>query len=173
MIWPTSLRPQAWTGEGPIRHSTHTWHCLTCYLIQGKVKVKVSVTQSCPTLCNPMDCSPSGSSVHGILQARILEWLAIPFSRGSFWPKDRTQFSCTAGRFFTVWATRETLENICWMKEYCALLLQGKKAFLQTWSYTSLLSQCSKTAHSHPAVRNGETMIAPTLLPPSFADTDI
>ena len=44
--------------------------------------VKVLVGQSCPTFCNPMDCSASGSSVHGILQARILEWVAIPFSRG-------------------------------------------------------------------------------------------
>ena len=43
-----------------------------------------AVTQSCPTLCDPLDCSPPGSSVHGILQARILEWAAIPFSRGSF-----------------------------------------------------------------------------------------
>ena len=47
-----------------------------------KVKVK-PVTHSCPTLCNPMDCSPPGSSVHGILQTRILEWVAISFSRGS------------------------------------------------------------------------------------------
>ena len=48
------------------------------------MKVKVSVVQSCPTLCNPIDCSPPGSSVHGTLQARILEWVAIPFSRGIF-----------------------------------------------------------------------------------------
>ena len=67
----------------------------------------VSVAQSCPTLCNPMDCSPPGPFVHGILQARILEWVAILFSRGSSWPGDRNQVSCTAGRFFTVWATRE------------------------------------------------------------------
>ena len=69
--------------------------------------VCVSETQLCLTLCNPMDCSPPGSSVHGILQARILEWVAIPFSRGSFWPRDRIRVSCTAGRFFTTWATRE------------------------------------------------------------------
>ena len=49
--------------------------------------IKVLVTQSCPALCNPVDCSPPGSSIHGILQARILEWVAIPFSRGSFWPR--------------------------------------------------------------------------------------
>ena len=59
------------------------------------------VTQSCPALCDPMDCSLPGSSVHGILQARILEWVAIPFFRGYSQPKDRTQVSCTAGVLFT------------------------------------------------------------------------
>ena len=49
--------------------------------------------------CDPMDCSPPGSSVHGILQARTLEWVAIPFSRGSFQPRKRTLVSCTAGRW--------------------------------------------------------------------------
>ena len=58
-------------------------------------------------LCNPVDCSPQGSSDHGILQARILKWVAIPFSRGSSWPRDWTQVSCLASRFFTIWATRE------------------------------------------------------------------
>ena len=70
--------------------------------------------QSCLTLCKPMDCSPPGSSVHGILQARILEWVAIPFSRGSSWPRDWTQVSCIAGGFFTVWATRETHTRTFW-----------------------------------------------------------
>ena len=70
------------------------------------------VAQSCPTLCNPVDCSPPGSSVHGILQARILEWVAISFSRGSSWPRDRTQVSCIAGRRFNLWATREAQDGI-------------------------------------------------------------
>ena len=52
------------------------------------------VTKSCLTLCDPMDCSPSGSSVHGILPGRILEWVAISSSRGSFWPRDQTSVSC-------------------------------------------------------------------------------
>ena len=56
-----------------------------------------------------MDCSPPSSSVHGILQARILEWLAISFSRGSSKPRNPTWTSCTASRFFTIWATREAL----------------------------------------------------------------
>ena len=54
----------------------------------GGFKVKVLVAQPCPTLCDPRDCSPPGSSVHGILQARILEWVAIPFSRGPSQPRD-------------------------------------------------------------------------------------
>ena len=68
---------------------------------------KVLVTRLCPTLCNPVDYSTPGFSVHGVLQARILEWVAIPFSRGSSWPRDQTWVSCTAGKFFTIWATRE------------------------------------------------------------------
>ena len=55
-----------------------------------------SISQSCPTLCYPIDCNPPSSSVHEILQARILEWVAIPFSRGSSQPRDRTQVSCIA-----------------------------------------------------------------------------
>ena len=63
-----------------------------------KEKVKVLVTQLCPTLCNSKDCSPPDSSVHGILQARILEWVAIPFSRGFFQPRDQTWDFCIVGR---------------------------------------------------------------------------
>ena len=65
-------------------------------------KVKVKVAQLHPTLCEPMDYT-----VHGILQARKLEWVAFPFSRGSSQPRDRTQVSGTARRFFTSWATKE------------------------------------------------------------------
>ena len=64
-----------------------------------------SVAQSCLTLCNPMDCSPKAPLSMGF-QARILEWVAMPSSRGSFQPRNRTRVFCTAGRFFTVWATR-------------------------------------------------------------------
>ena len=69
---------------------------------QGGESVTVLVVQLCLTLCKPGDCSPSVSSVHGILQARILEWVAIPFFRGSSQPRDKTQFPCIAGRFFVV-----------------------------------------------------------------------
>ena len=68
---------------------------------------KVKVTQLCPTLYNPMACT-----VHGILQARILEWVAFPFSRGSSQPKNRTRVSCIAGGFLTSWATREAQTRV-------------------------------------------------------------
>ena len=64
------------------------------------------VAQSCPTLCHPVDCSLLGSSIHEILQARILEWAAISFTRGSSQPRDWTRVSHIAGRCFTLWATR-------------------------------------------------------------------
>ena len=64
-------------------------------------------TQSCPTVCDPMD-----HTVHGILQARILEWVAVPFSRGSSQPRDRIQLSHIAGGFFTSWATMEAQEYL-------------------------------------------------------------
>ena len=65
------------------------------------------VAQLCPTLWDPMDCSIPGSSVHRIFQARVLEWVAISFSRESSQPSDQTQVSCIVGRRFTIWATRE------------------------------------------------------------------
>ena len=83
--------------------------CLFAFYIIWKVKVKVA--QSCPTLCNPMDCSPPGSSVHGILQTRILEWVAIPFSRGYFQSRDQTQVSHITDGSFTIWTSREAFTS--------------------------------------------------------------
>ena len=71
------------------------------------VLMKVKVAPSCPALCDPMDCSLPGSSVHGILWARILEWVAISFSRISSQPRDWTWVSRIAGRHFTIWAIRK------------------------------------------------------------------
>ena len=73
---------------------------------------KVLVSQLCPTLCNPMDCSLPGSSVHRILQARIMEWVAILFSRGSSLSSDRTLVAHIAGRFFSVCVTREASNSL-------------------------------------------------------------
>ena len=79
------------------------WECKPLW----KTVWRSEVAQSCPTLCDPMDCSLSGSSVHGIFQTRVLEWIAISFSRGPSRPRNRTWVSRIAGRCFTVWATRE------------------------------------------------------------------
>ena len=73
------------------------------------------VAQSCLTLCDPKDSSPPGSSVHGILQARILEWIAIPFSRGSSWPRDWTRVSCIARQILYLLSYRQVLDaNYPW-----------------------------------------------------------
>ena len=97
------------------------WACISCIGRQilyrcatweAQVNVwVVSVVQLCLTLCDPVDCGPPGPSVHGILQARLLEWIVIPFARGSFWPRDQTRVSFTAGRFFTVWAAGKPRYN--------------------------------------------------------------
>ena len=75
-------------------------------IVQLDEHVLCLVTQLCLTLCNPMVCSLPGSSVHGMFQARILEWVAMPFSRGSPQPRDQTQDSHIADELSTVWATR-------------------------------------------------------------------
>ena len=106
------------------------------------------VAQSCPTLCDPMDCSLPGSSVHGIFQARELEWVAISFSRGSSWPRDRTQVSCIVGRRFTVWATREVHEV---QEEFFLLPKDGRwfqhplmrRPSPRHWIYSAPLSKTS------------------------------
>ena len=78
------------------------FHQVNSALLEYLKWSEVKVAQSCPTLCNPMDYT-----VHGILQARILEWVVFPFSRGSPQPQDRIHVFHTADRFFTSWATRE------------------------------------------------------------------
>ena len=85
-------------------------HMYVCVCVCVCVCACAKSLQLCLTLSDSVDCSPPGFFVHGISQARILEWVAIPFSRGSSWPRDRTQVSCIAGRFFTIWATREAQE---------------------------------------------------------------
>ena len=96
------------------------------------LKAKVLVVQSYLTLCNRMDCSPQDSSTHGIFQVRILEWVAISFSWGSFQPRNRTLVSCTAGWFFTFWATRD------WESQSEELTFSlGKTEHKQQWEHAS------------------------------------
>ena len=75
--------------------------------------MKVLVAQECLTLSDPMDYSPPGSSVLGILQARTLEWAAMPFPRGSSRPRDQTQVSCIAGRFFYCLSHQKSMISVC------------------------------------------------------------
>ena len=103
------------------------WYLLDC----GTSCLKVKVAPLCLTLCGPMDCSLPGSSVHGIFQARILEWVAIPSSRRSCQPRDWTQASHTGGGFLTVWATREAL------KALVKAIKKKKKTSWVTWYFPS------------------------------------
>ena len=103
-------------------------------------KVWVSeVAQSCLTLCDPMDCSLPGSSIRGIFQARILEWVAISFSRRSSWPRDWIHVSHIVGGRFTVWATREVLFKV-WVSEWVKLLSRVW-LFVTSWTVAHQASQ--------------------------------
>ena len=95
--FPFTWRKRSWHTSWPVLEPESRLHLLgkifLIYCLFSNFKSESEVAQSCPTLGDPRDCSPPGSSVHGIFQARILEWVAISFSRGSSWPRDRTQVS--------------------------------------------------------------------------------
>ena len=124
------------------------------------------VAKSCPALCNPMDCSLPGSSVHGISQTRILEKVAISFSRGSLWPSDQTHISCTSllhcRRILYHWPTREAFciyytqannlqkiieKHIKWLKHKEPLYLQliSKKIFFKNVHISFKILKCFKS----------------------------
>ena len=86
--------------------STITFPCFPSFYCLCALKGKSKVDPSCPSLWDPLDCGPPGSSVHGLFQARELEWIAVSFCRASSWARDGTQVRCIAGRCITVWATR-------------------------------------------------------------------
>ena len=95
---PTKVRLVKATAFPVVMYACESWTIKTA-------ESESEVAQLCPSLRHP--CSLPRSSVHGIFQAGVLEWVAISFSRGSSWPRDRTRVSCIVGRHFTVWATRE------------------------------------------------------------------
>ena len=99
--------------------------------------IHAKLLQSCLTLCDAMDCSPPRSSVHGILQARILEWVAIPFSGGSSQPRDGTCISFTGRGILCYWATREAADIV-----NIILLIQHKTYYtaFHLWSCQSVSS---------------------------------
>ena len=102
-VGDTSLIPGLGRSPGEGNDNPFQYSCLENPMDSGACKVEVLVAQSSLTLCDPMDCNLPGSTVHGILQARTLEWVAIPFSRGSSQPRDQTWVSCTPGRFSGAW----------------------------------------------------------------------
>ena len=115
----------------------------------------MKVTQSCLTLWHPMDCSLPGSSVHGILQARTLEWVAIPF-RGSSQPRDWTQVSPIAGGFFTLWATREAqMRSYGWALIWYNSCPYKKKEY---WGTSTEEQPGEDTARAQPSASPGETL---------------
>ena len=103
------------------------------------------IAQSCLTLCDPVDCSPPASSVHGISQARILEWIAISFSRESFQPRDQTRLSCVfciAGGFFTLSVIREVVfysQQV--FKNFVFLKIKRTKS--KYWSESCVMASCA------------------------------
>ena len=112
---PTKSRVSSWGQE--LYWSRRCGHSPWPTLPGDHLKVKGLVALPCQTLWGPMDYSPPGSSIHGIFQAKILGWVAIPFSRGSSRPRGRTWVSHITGRFFTIWTNREathTVPNLPW-----------------------------------------------------------
>ena len=118
--------------------SLHCWstcqsrkpkRCGVCIYMYSCIHMRAKSLQLCLTLCNPMDCSPPGPFVHGILQERILELVVIPFSRRSSQPRDQIRVFFIAGGFFTAWATTAAQKQ----KKY----LQNRKTFhrLREWTY--------------------------------------
>ena len=103
--------------------------------------------------CNPMDSSLSEPSVHGILQTRILEWVAIPFSRESSWPRDQTLVSCTASRFFTIWAIQVSSVPLLSHVQLCGPIACSTPGFLvhhQLLEFTHLHWVGGAIQPSHP-----------------------
>ena len=112
------------TTNWKILQEMQIWDHLTCLLRnlyadqEATIRNRYGTTgkesesaQSCPTLCDPMDCVLPGFSVHGFFQAMVLNWVAISFSKGSSRPRNRTRVSHIAGRSFTIWPTREAWNN--------------------------------------------------------------
>ena len=123
--WQPTRLPHPWDSPGK-----NTGVGCHFFLQCVKVKSESEVAQSCPTLSDPMDCSPPSSSTHGIFQARILEWVATAFSWGSSRPRDKTWVSHITGRFFTVWATPPLIFSISFSSSHTfPLYLNKSKLF--------------------------------------------
>ena len=148
--FPSLIKRDRWE-EAWFLVDTLVWECKGwCYSSRPDIRralvldechaLHVKSLRLCLTLCSTRDCSLPGSSVQGIFQARILEWVTMPFSRESFLPRDWTQVPWIAGGFFTIWVTREALFDEC---QWSA---KGKKRVIRTFS--SLLTHCTIGLHN-------------------------
>ena len=110
-----------------------------------------SVTQSCPILCNPMDCSPPGFSIHGISQARILKWVAMPSSRGSSRPRDRTHVFCIGRQILYHWPTREAPNITFILKRWWRMFWRERAEGGCLWELMSLQEEipCQEKVQNH------------------------
>ena len=124
-IWISWITGGFFTNWATRETHTNAW--------KKKGKIEIKVAQSCPTLSDPLDCSLPGSSVYGIFQAKVLEWVATSFSRGSSRPRDQTRVSHTVDRHFTKWATREV--PIQW------IFTEAKAKDMSSWQTISGLSK--------------------------------
>ena len=125
------MNVSSWDAYGFLIYTLIIFQSGKYYFLFHCIIWRSEVAQSCVTLYSPMDCSFSGSSVHGIFQARVLELLAISFFRGSSWPGIWTWVSHIAGRCFTLWATREA--HVKMVLKYSQLV----------WSSPSSVKLCS------------------------------
>ena len=133
---------QDWAAEG--NWTSVQCICLWCILInllcehsESTCMHACSVASVVSTLCDPVDCRLPGSSVHGILQERILKWIAVSFSRGSSQPRDQTTISCLAGGFSYHWAVREVLwthmKTITMANTFVLTILYQTQDSVWTW----------------------------------------
>ena len=132
------------------------------------------IVQSYLSLCNPMDCSPSGFSVHRILQTGILEWIAPSFSRGTSWPRDPTQVSCIPGRFFTIWAAKKMymkIKTVCVRVCVCVCVCACARTKVPLWSSPPLPFQ-SLSSSTCTSARVPKLKIFCTLPPITFFFTE-
>ena len=154
-------------------------HTIKDFSIVNETESESEVAQSCPTLCDPTYSSLPGSAVHGIFQARILEWAVISFSSGPSQPRDRTWVSCIADRCFTVWATREApsetevdpfLDFLCFTYDPTDIgnLISGSCAFskssLYIWKFSiQALLKCSLKDFEHNLTSMGSECNCPVV----------
>ena len=128
-------------------------------------QMKALFAQLCPTLWNPIDCSPPGSSVHGILQARNPEWVAIYFSSGYSQRRDQTLISCIAGRCFTVWATREVLSS--------AIKKLGNLEYMRVFSWDLVSSSVSWEAWTFKSPTSSALLQTDHVMPKKTLSTQL